>query len=80
MWKAILFLAVIAKVVVGTVTGVTPRGARLPGARRLVFTGVQRAHVSTVGAIITCKKIKQVGIFSKLQWLVVKTINNNFKK
>lgn len=32
MWKAILFLAVIAKVVVGTVTGVTPRGARLPGA------------------------------------------------
>lgn len=39
--RTVLFLAVIAKVVVGTVAGVTTRGAKLPGARGLVLTGVQ---------------------------------------
>lgn len=36
----VLFLAVMAEVVAGTVAGVTPRGAQLPGARGLVLTGV----------------------------------------
>ena len=46
-----------AKVVVGTVTGVAARGAQLPGARRLVLTGVQCTRVSAVGAKVACKKV-----------------------
>lgn len=39
--EKLLFLAVVAKVVAGTVTGVTMGGAQPPGAHRLMFTGIQ---------------------------------------
>lgn len=51
----VLFIAVIAKVVVWTITRVTAGGACLPGARGLVLAQVERAGVGAVGAVVTCK-------------------------
>lgn len=52
---SVLFLAVSAEIVSGTVAGVTVKGARPPGARGCVFAGVQRAHVGAVRAVVACR-------------------------
>lgn len=72
-----LFLAVMTKVVPGTIAGVTTGGAQPPRARRFVLAGVQRARIGAVVAIEACQKEGNTGQ-QRLRRVQIESSHNDF--